>query len=285
MKFHEYPVPYIGEVDLKVQDINRSIEFYQTIIGFKVLEKTDNKAVLTADGKTPLLLIEQPKNVTPLNPRTTGLYHFALLLPTRHDLAKALIHLVRSNYPLQGASDHYVSEAIYLADPDGNGIEIYADRPDSTWEWKNGEVNMATVALNAPDLAAEDDRTPWTGLPAGTVMGHIHIQVSDIKQSEEFYTKGLGLDVVCEYGQHALFVSYGGYHHHIGLNTWNSLGGAAPEETSVGLKQYHLVLPSEEERNKIVQQLRDMKATVSDVNGEFVTSDPSGNQIKLVVGQ
>ncbi|MET3698930.1 catechol 2,3-dioxygenase [Bacillus oleivorans] len=283
MKFHQAPTIFVGQVHLKVQNLDRSVAFYQQIIGFKVLEKTEHKAVFTADGKTPLLIVEQPENVKPLNHRDTGLYHFALLLPSRPLLAKALIHLAQSQYPLQGASDHFVSEALYLADPDGNGIEIYADRPADTWEWNNGEVNMATVGLNVQDLLAEDDGTPWQGLPEATVMGHIHLQVSELAKIEEYYVKGLGLDVVTRYGRQALFISDNGYHHHIGLNTWNSLGGKAPAENSVGLSWFTLVFPSEEIRNQKIDQLKAINAPVQEENGKFITNDPSGNTIWLVV--
>ncbi|HWO75334.1 MAG TPA: VOC family protein [Bacillus sp. (in: firmicutes)] len=283
MNFHQAPTIYVGQVHLKAQNLDRTIAFYTQIIGFKVLEQTANTAVFTADGKTPLLTVEQPEHVKPLNHRDTGLYHFALLLPSRPLLAKALIHLANSQYPLQGASDHYVSEAIYLADPDGNGIEIYADRPADTWKWNNGEVDMATVALNVQDLLAEDDGTPWQGLPAGTVLGHIHLQVSELEKIEEYYVKGLGLDVVTRYGRQALFISDNGYHHHIGLNTWNSLGGSAPAENSVGLSWYTLVLPSEEVKNQMINQLKAINASIYEEEGKLFTNDPSGNKIWLVV--
>src|SRR5690606_11741669 len=155
------------------------------------------------------LTIEQPEGAMPKQGRTTGLYHFALLLPSRKDLGKMLKHLIETGYPLQGASDHLVSEAVYLGDPDGNGIEIYADRPASAWTWHGDEVAMTTIAMDWAGVVAEAGDEPWTGLPAGTIMGHIHLHVSDLRSSEKFYTEGLGLEVVNRYGGMALFISAG----------------------------------------------------------------------------
>ncbi|KRF62081.1 glyoxalase [Bacillus sp. Soil768D1] len=283
MKFQSYPNTYVGYVHIIIEDLSRSLKFYKEIIGFEVLEQSADKAVLTADGKTPLLILEQPDGVTPKQLRTTGLYHFALLVPCRADLAKILLHLIQCRYPLQGASDHYVSEAIYLGDPDGNGIEIYCDRPEETWKWQNGQVEMGTEALDAEGLLAENDESPWTGLPSETVMGHIHLHVADIGATEEFYTKGLGFDIVVRYGGQALFVSTGNYHHHIGLNTWNGVGAPAPEATSVGLKSFTLILPSEEARKNTVERLQQLGSFINQEKEAVVTKDPSGNVIHLVV--
>ena len=283
MNFHREPNTFVEQVNLKVQNIERSLAFYKDIIGFKVLELTETTAKLSADGKTVLISLEQPEKVIPKQPRTTGLYHFALLLPTRADLGKILLHFIQIGYPLQGASDHLVSEALYLADPDGNGIEIYSDRPSSTWDWQNSEVIMSTEPLDAQNLLEEAQGQSWNGLPSGTVMGHIHLHVSELKQTEEFYTKGLGFDVVCRYGNQGLFISTGKYHHHIGLNTWNGIGAPEPPANSVGLVSYTLKFPNEEKRQNIVHQLKGIGATVTEENGYFVTIDPSGNRILLQI--
>jgi catechol 2,3-dioxygenase len=286
MNFHRQPHTYVGHVHLKVADLNRSLTFYQEMIGFQVLNQSEEKAVLTADGNTPLLTIEQPENAKPKERNRTGLYHFAILLPSRSDLANVLLHLLQSGYPLQGASDHLVSEAIYLADPDGHGIEIYTDRPNDKWTWENGEVVMATEPLNAEDLLAQGKGNSWSGLPSGTVMGHIHLQVSDLDKAEQFYCKGLGFDLVnSKYGQSARFVSSGGYHHHIGLNTWHSAGAPAPTSNSVALKLFSLVYPSEEARKNAVKQLKQLGEWVTEENGTVLTKDPSGNQIQLLVSE
>lgn len=283
MKFHQQPHTFVGQVNLKVADINRSISFYQQVIGFQILEQSKRKAVLTANGKTPLLSIEQPDNVIPKQPRTTGLYHFALLLPTRSDLARIIEHFSKNGYPLQGASDHLVSEALYLADPDGNGIEIYFDRPSSNWDWSNGEVMMTTERLDIESILAESNGEQWIGLPSDTLMGHIHLHVADLQKTEDFYCKGLGFDLVNRYGQQALFISTGGYHHHIGLNTWNGVGAPAPSENSVGLISFSLVFPSEEARKITLEHLNQIGAIIIHESSAYFTIDPSGNRIQLSI--
>jgi catechol 2,3-dioxygenase len=283
MGFHREPNTFISQLHLKVINLERSLAFYQEVLGLKVLKQTNQTVDLTADGKTVLVSIEQPDDVIPKQGRTTGLYHFALLLPTRADLGRLLKHFLQIRYPLQGASDHLVSEAIYLADPDGNGIEVYADRPASNWSWSNGEVEMTTVALDAESLLAEGEGGEWDGLPAGTIMGHIHLHVSELQKTEEFYTKGLGFEVVTRYGGQALFISTGKYHHHIGLNTWNGVGAPPASENSAGMESYTMVFPNEEKRNQIITQLKQLGATFTEENGAFITADPSGNRIQLAV--
>ncbi|PLT35599.1 VOC family protein [Bacillus sp. V5-8f] len=284
MNFHKPPYTYVKHVDLKVADLDRSITFYKEIIGLRILQQSEKKAALTADGKTTLITIEQPENVTPVQPNRTGLYHLALLVPNRVDLSVVLRHLLETRYPLQGASDHLVSEAIYLADPDGNGIEIYRDRPSDEWEWDGSEVVMTTEPLQGQDLLAEGLGKEWNGLPSGTIMGHIHLQVSDLDLAEQFYCRGLGFDLVnSKYGQSARFVSSGGYHHHIGLNTWHSKGAQAAEPNSVGLKSFSVVLPTEEARSTAINQLRALGAQVTEENNEVFTKDPAGNLIQLEV--
>lgn len=282
LDFHREPITFVGQVNLKVQNLVRAIAFYKEVIGFKVLEQTERKANLTADGNTILLSIEQPINVLPKQERTTGLYHFALLLPKRSDLAKIVQHFRELGMRF-GSSDHLVSEALYLSDPDGNGIEIYVDRDPSKWDWNNGEVEMAVDPLNFPDLLSGGKQQSWTGLPAETVMGHIHLHVSDLKRTEEFYIKGLEFEVVNRYGTQALFISDGKYHHHIGLNTWNGVGASAPSPNSVGLESFTLKLPSKERKNKIIAQLKNIGASVTKENGSTVATDPSGNRIHLRV--
>jgi catechol 2,3-dioxygenase len=280
LTFHQYPNTYVSQVHLLVQDVKRSIKFYQEILGFKILTQDERSAVFTADGKTPLLVVEQPEGLAPKQPRTTGLYHFALLLPSRAELGRALLHLLQTQYPLQGASDHLVSEAIYLADPDGNGIEIYADTPPETWNWNSGQVEMATKPLNAEELLSMCNDELWQGLPADTIMGHIHLHVAELQEIEQFYCEGLGFEVVLKYGPQALFISTGGYHHHIGLNTWNGPGAPAPKEKSAGLKTFTLAFPKEEKEN-VIGRLRKLKAEVHEKDGTIMTQDPSGNNMVL----
>lgn len=276
--FHNKPNTFIGQVNINVTNLESSLTFYQEIIGFQVLEQTERKVILTANGQTGLLILEQPVDVIPKEGRSSGLYHFALLLPTRADLSVFFQHLLKTDYKF-GASDHEVSEAIYLTDPDGNGIEIYRDRPSSEWQWSNGEVTMKTDPLDGDSLLSEST-ADWSGLPADTVMGHIHLHVSDLKKAEVFYKDGLGFSIVCHYPQ-AIFTSTGGYHHHIALNTWQGVGVPAPKKNSVGLNWYTLVFPSVEARGQAIEQLRKIGAPVLVENDVFITEDPSGNKIRL----
>lgn len=280
MGFHREQNTYVGHVKIKVQDLQRSLQYYQEVIGFQILEQTDTSAKLTTDGKSSVLSLEQPDNALPKKGKTTGLYHFALLLPSRSDLANIVRHFAQIGIRI-GSSDHLVSEALYLSDPDGNGIEIYADRPASVWSWVNGEVQMTVDPLNFEDLLAENQQATWTGLPADTVMGHIHLHVSELKKTEEFYTKGLGFEVVNRFGTRALFISTGKYHHHIGLNTWNGVGAPPPPAKGVGLESFTLILPSDEVRRQVVSALKQIGVPVVEDGDAWVTTDPSGNRILL----
>lgn len=278
--FHQKPNTFVGHVNINVINLDLALDFYQKVIGFQILEQTNQKAVLTADGKIGLLTIEQPADVLPKEERKSGLYHFALLLPTRADLSAFFRHLYETGYRF-GASDHLVSEALYITDPDGNGIEVYIDRPSIEWTWSNGEVKMVSDQLDGESLLAECDSV-WDGLPADTMMGHIHLQVSDLQKATEFYTKGLGFTVVSYYPQ-AVFISTGDYHHHIALNTWQGVGAPAPRKNSVGLNWFTIVLPNEEARARVIKQLQNLGASVVAENELFVTEDPSGNRIQLTV--
>jgi len=284
LSFHQKPHVYVDQVSLTVENLDRSLDFYQNVIGMQILEQSSTKAVLTVNGKTPLITINQPENIHPKQQRTTGLYHFALLLPTRADLGRVINHLLKLQYPIQGGSDHLVSEALYLADPDGNGIEIYVDRPASTWKWKNGEVVMATEPLDIKSLL-EVSEGEWESLPSETIMGHIHLHVAELEKVSEFYCQGLGFEVVCAYGTQALFISTGGYHHHIGLNTWNGIGAPQPLENSVGLINYSLQFPSEEERDRAIERIEKLGYDVARKEGIHLTKDPSGNQIQLLISK
>lgn len=283
MKFHQKPNIYANQIELKVEDLQRSLDFYQRIIGFKVIDKTDQRAVLSADGIQPLVTIEQPQDIQRKEPRRTGLYHYAILLPSRADLASMIRHFIKTGYPLQGASDHDVSEALYLSDPDGNGIEIYSDRPSSAWEWRGNEIVMGTNALDVQSIMEEWDGKPWAGLPQGTIMGHIHLHVNSIEKAKEFYCGGLGFEVVTSYGKQALFISTGKYHHHIGLNIWNGTNASPPSDNSVGMSSFTLVLPSEEFLQRTINQLERIGSSIISEDGALVVLDPSGSKIKLIV--
>ncbi|WP_077324186.1 VOC family protein [Virgibacillus siamensis] len=281
-KFFVKPATYVGEVNINVTDLERSIEFYQSVIGFDVLEKTENKAVLTADHNTALLTLEQPDDAMRKEIRTTGLYHFAILLPSRADLSAFLRHIARAGIQI-GAADHYVSEALYLSDPDGNGIEVYRDRSSSEWTWTENEVSMGTDPLDGESLLAES-KDEWHGLPDDTVMGHIHLHVADLEAVKPFYMDALGFQIVTTYPG-ALFISTGDYHHHIGLNIWNGQGAPAPSENSAGLNWFTLVYPDRETREEVVKCLENIGADVKKDDNDYITKDPSGNRIRLVAAE
>ena len=247
------PQTHMGAVALTVSDLSRSLAYYEQIIGLRQLRREDNTAVLGA-GTAELLTLHEQKGAQPA-PRHTGLFHFALLVPTRRDLALVLRHLAQKGADL-GASDHGVSEALYLNDPDGHGIEIYRDRPRAEWPMANGALEMVTARLNAPAILAEIGvQDAWQGLPEGTVMGHMHLQVADIPTAEQFYTQVIGFDPMQRYGRQASFVSAGGYHHHLGFNTWNSAGATPPPTGSAAINHYTIVLPDTAARDAVVERL------------------------------
>lgn len=284
--FHKKPNMYVSHVQIKVSNLQQSIEYYKAVIGFDVLEQTENTAILTFDGATSLLSLEQVANAEGLRRGQTGLYHFAILLPTRKDLGNFIQNIIQQNVRV-GAGDHHVSEAFYLNDPDGNGIEVYIDRPEENWIWDDkGYVYMTTEQVNVQSVLAEADGK-WNGLPKGTVMGHIHLSVADLAESEKFYTEVLGYEVVTRYGNQALFISTGKYHHHIGMNTWESLGGTPIPSNGVGLKSFTIVLDNEAQANQIKANLEKYGAAVEQFEEApthggkqaFSTLDPSGIRI------
>ncbi|MGO1060343.1 VOC family protein [Planococcus sp. FY231025] len=283
MNFHVKPVTYVGEVGLKVLDLEEMVRFYKDIIGFEVLEETGNAAVLGAGGQA-LLKLETGEGIVPKNQRYAGLYHFAILLPDRKELGKILLHLHNNGVGI-GSSDHLVSEALYLSDPEGNGIEIYRDREPEQWDWNGSQVVMAVDPIDAAGLvqAAEESGEVFQGLPAGTVMGHIHLHVSDLVKAKDFYVDGLGFEVVSSLGGQALFLADQKYHHHIGLNVWNGIGIPALPENAAGLGYYTLVLESEEKRKAAIEQLREFGSEVDMQDDLVEVKDPAGNTIRLTV--
>ena len=222
------PATAIGTVRLTVSDLDRSVSFYERTLGLVAGAAEASTVVLTAPDGAPLVELDGNPAAQPLDRRATGLFHMAILVPSRLELARSLRRLAVHRWPLDGASDHLVSEALYLSDPDGNGIEIYRDRPRDQWPKSNGQLQMATLPLDLDHLLGELTASPAPDtVPAGTRMGHVHLQVSDLDEAEEFYRGVLGLEVTVRGYPGALFVSAGGYHHHIGLNTWRSAGANA----------------------------------------------------------
>ena len=266
----------LGPVHLTVSDLPRSLEYYRQAIGLQVLEEGSGLATL-GTGATPLLVLEELPGARPAD-GYSGLFHFALLVPRRDDLARWLAHAARERVALTGASDHDVSEALYLRDPDHHGIEIYADRPRERWEGDVGS-RLTTMPLDTADLLGELDdpgTEPFDGLADGTVMGHVHLRVADIPPTIAFYRDELGFDLMAALGSQAAFLAAGGYHHHVGANIWESAGApAAPDDTAT-LRHFTVVLPGDAERDRVAGRLADAGHEPEDSpDGPFVR-DPSG---------
>jgi catechol 2,3-dioxygenase len=231
----------INSIHLRTADLQRAKEFYVGLLGFETADGENGTLELySAIDQEPLITLEEAADAQPRPAGTTGLYHAALLMPDRTELARILKRLGEERYPLQGFADHGVSEAIYLADPDGNGLELYADHPRDLWPHKRGEIEMYTRSLDLENLLSEikDDESEWDGVHPDTTMGHIHLQVSDLKKSGEFYHDVLGLDVMQQNFPGALFLAADGYHHYVGLNAWNTLGGTPAPKGSIGLVRF-----------------------------------------------
>ena len=283
------PATRMGTVRLTVSDLGRSRAFYEESLGLEPSPSGAGDLGLGTDDGRPLIELHEARSAPARDPRATGLFHLAVLLPSRLDLAQALRRLAESRWPLDGASDHLVSEALYLSDPDGNGIEIYRDRPREEWRTEaDGTLAMATLPLDLRDVASELERAAGAQAraPHGTTIGHVHLQVSELREIEAFYAGLVGFDVVVRGYPGALFVSAGGYHHHLGLNTWHSAGSRPPADGAIGLRSYEILLPDEAELERVTARLSDGGVTVTsdpEHPGRLVR-DPSGNTALLTVG-
>ncbi|HYM68403.1 MAG TPA: VOC family protein [bacterium] len=247
----------VGHVRLGVADLGVMLEFYRDVLGLRhALTEGDGTVHLSADGRYPFLfgLAAVPGASRPPR-RTTGLYHTAVLVPSRAWLGRLLRRLVAKGIDLDGASDHLVSEALYLRDPEGNGVELYADRPREAWPHVDGQVVMTTEPLDLDALIAEgrDGEAPWDRLPPETRVGHVHLRVSALDRAEAFYHGVLGFDVTLRRYPGALFFSAGGYHHHLGTNVWGSAGAAPPPPNAIGLRSFAVRLPDAAELARIVR--------------------------------
>jgi catechol 2,3-dioxygenase len=274
----------LGAVSLTVSDLARSRAFYESALGLSVRETDDGALAFTVPGGVDLVRLHGDPSAPALDRRATGLFHQAILFPTRLDLAHALARLAEAQWPLDGVGDHLVSEALYLSDPDGNGIELYRDRPREDWRYDAGQLQMATLPLDlrnlADELAAADGPQPTA--PAGTVMGHVHLQVAGIPEAEAFYHGVLGFDVTTRGYPGALFVSAGGYHHHLGLNTWHSAGSGPAAPGTVGLRSYEVVLPDRTELERVLGRVGDAGLPTEQAGaGSAAVRDPSGNVVVL----
>ncbi len=282
------PATAIGAIALTVADLERSVAYYTGPIGLALLHRAAGEAVLGVGAQPLLLLREQPGAAPwPRGGRSyTGLYHFAILVPTRRDLGRWLHHWIELGLPLPGQGDHLVSEALYLEDPDGHGVEIYRDRPRAEWQWDGGQVRMGTgpVDIRALLTDAIESGEPWAGMDEETILGHVHLQVGDIPQAARFYHDILGFDIVASMASSALFVSAGGYHHHLGMNVWHSQGATPAPDSSVNLRFFTVALPTEEARAAVVARLEAAGVERREVGNVVVLHDPWQNAIILHVG-
>lgn len=281
----------IGHAHLQVADLDRPLKFYQELVGFKTISRSGETATLSASGKFPAhIILSGRADAKPKPPHTTGLFHVAIRFPNRRELARVFRRLIEHGWPFQGFSDHIVSEALYLADPDGNGVELYTDRPREQWRWRNGQVEMATDPLDVDNLLheIENDSTPWNGIHPHTDIGHVHLHVSDLAKAEAFYCGVLGFEVTQRSYPGALFISAGGYHHHLGLNIWAGKGAPPPPPEAVGLQTFSITIPD----NTTLEILRTRMQTAELAFTErrtaanqvaLFTRDQDGNGVEIIV--
>jgi catechol 2,3-dioxygenase len=283
--FSIHPDTTMGYVHLTVANLDRSLAYYQESLGFQLRRREDDTAYLGAGGPDLLLLTERPgaRSVSGV----TGLYHYAILTPSRAALAQSLRRLAETSTPVQGFADHLVSEAIYLGDPDNNGIEIYRDRPRSEWPRRNGQLQMATDPLDVNGLLAEagPQSEPWTGLLPETTIGHVHLHVATIPPAENFYCDTLGFDLMVRYGPSASFVSAGGYHHHLGFNTWAGANAPPPPADAAGLRYFTINLPNAGALADVVGRVEQAGIAFKEQNGIVFLRDPAQNGVVLSAGQ
>ncbi|HEY2373682.1 MAG TPA: VOC family protein [Gaiellaceae bacterium] len=274
------PATHMGHVELSVGDLDRTLEYWQGVVGLRVLERENGTASLGTD--TELVRVVEEPGARPVEGHT-GLYHVALLVPDRPSLARWLAHAARDGVRLEGLSDHFVSEALYLRDPDRHGIEIYADRPRDVWVGKVKEV-MTTAPVDVENLLGELDdpaTEPFDGLQDGTVVGHTHLRVADIPATVEFYREVLGMDVTAQVGPAAAFLSAGGYHHHVGANTWESRGAGPAGEGYATLRHAAIVLPDAQERDRVAARVADAGQEPETRDDGVLIRDPSQNALLL----
>jgi catechol 2,3-dioxygenase len=283
---------HVASVTLRVADVRRVSAFYGDVLGLQVVTEDDLVIGLGDDGVV-LLTLDQ-RSVAPgaqANPRSTGLFHTAFLYPTRPALANALARVAAAGWPLDGAADHGVSEALYLSDPEGNGVELYHDRPRAQWpppQQPGDRVGMFTAALDVRRLLADADATAaeQLGRPAdaGVGVGHAHLKVSDVDASVAFYTRVLGLDLMCTYGQDAAFLAAGGYHHHVGVNCWYSRGGTPPPQGAPGLARVTFGVEDEERAQAVFERLHALGAAPQrDADATILVTDPDSIQLAVTV--
>jgi catechol 2,3-dioxygenase len=269
----------IGRVTLKVRHLDGVSDFYRDTPGLDVLERTERRATL-GSGNTPLLVLNGDPNLAPSDRRQVGLFHTAFLLPTRADLARWLRHVADARVPLQGASDHIVSEALYLADPEGNGIEVYIDRPVPAWLDAKGDIQMTTDPLDVQDLLAASGGTAWNGFPDTGSIGHVHMRVGDTAKADRFYRDILGFKVTVDYPG-ASFYGSGGYHHQLAGNVWSSRGASPRPDGAAGLDAVEIIVREAAEIDAVAARAKAAGLQPEFDDGTTTLHDPWGTSIKL----
>ena len=271
----------IGRVKLQVGDLDKSIGYYQKVLGLEVREQSEGFASLAPKDEPDVILeLKERRGVRPVPRRgLLGLYHFAVLLPDRPALGRFIFHLSEIG-ARAGMSDHLVSEAVYLTDPDGLGIEVYADRPRETWVVADRQLEMATKPLDVDNVVASAGGQKWDGMPRGTKIGHVHLHVGDLNEASDFYHAGLGLDKTVWGYPGALFMSAGGYHHHLGVNTW-AVGSPVATDEDARLLDWELIVPDRTSRERAAQSLESGGVDVTHANGFIAAADPWGIQVRL----
>lgn len=272
----------LGPVRLRVSDLRRSLDYYTQVLGLEARDVTATNATLHARGEdTPLVVLDAHADTLPVRMQSRlGLYHFAILLPDRAALGRFLEHVLTTGMHV-GASNHLVSEALYLRDPDGLGIEIYADRPRSQWRYAAGQLEMASDPLDMAGVVAAAGGEKWSGMPRGTVMGHVHLHVGDLAEASRFYHDALGFDRVVWTYPGALFLSAGGYHHHLGVNTWAGPNAPPSGERDARLLEWRMIFPSAEAAKAAADRLAAAGHEVEASGDEWVVADPWGTRLRL----
>lgn len=271
----------LGRVRLQVSDLSRSIDWYQRVMGLVVLSRTAQGASLAAEGEASSLVeLHEKKGARPVPRRgLLGLYHFAILLPDRAALGRFISHLAEIGLRA-GMSDHFVSEAVYIDDPDGLGIEIYADRPRDLWTHQNRQLTMATLPLDAVAVAAAAGGLPWTGMPKGTVIGHLHLYVGDLEKAAAFYHELIGFDKIVWSYPGALFMSAGGYHHHLGTNIWAAQSPPASDDDA-RLLEWEIVVASPSDVDAVRASVEGGGGAVTSEADSIVLRDPWGTAVRV----
>ena len=273
---------HLGAVRLQVSNLARSLAFYEKVLGMRSIGSTTDSISFGPHGEeSEIVRLRWMGGARPVPRRgLLGLYHFAILLPDRASLGRFVAHLAAIGVHA-GMSDHFVSEAVYLTDPDGLGIEVYADRPRDAWRYDERQLHMTTNALDVDDLIRAAGDTRWTGMPAGTVLGHVHLYVDDIAKAEAFYHDALGFDKVVWSYPGALFMSAGGYHHHLGTNTW-ARGAPPATDADARLLEWEIVVPTKRDAEEAARHVQTAGYPVKEENGEWVLTDPWGTRLRLV---